>query len=118
MIAHSHDHTPSPAIVATIPRRARSTHILTVAAEAKRGYVANIGSGSVSAAPSNAQVLAPDATQSGLPVALSNGRQSQTPPTRGGTAPTKFRRTYSTTSSSAATGITPTSSAVITRLTY
>ncbi|MEZ5967411.1 MAG: hypothetical protein R3F56_26475 [Planctomycetota bacterium] len=64
------------------------------------------------------QVLSPDATQASTPIAFSNGRQSPLPLTRGGAAPSGVQRTYSTTSSSAMTGITPTTTAVVTLLTY
>lgn len=64
------------------------------------------------------QVLAPDASQAALPLALSNGRQSPLPLTSGGPAPTAMRRTYSTSSSSAPTGVAVSTSAVATRLTY
>jgi hypothetical protein len=64
------------------------------------------------------QVVAADATQVGLPLALSNGRQSPLPLTPGGPAPTAMRRTYSIVSSSAPTGVAVSTSAVATRLTY
>lgn len=64
------------------------------------------------------QVLSPDASQAGLPIAFSNGRMSPTPATSGGPAPTGIKRTYSLTSSSATTGSTPSVSAGVTRITY
>ncbi len=64
------------------------------------------------------QVLAPDASQPGFPLAFSNGRQSPLPLTAGGPAPTGMRRTYSTASSSAATGVAPSTSAVVTQISY
>lgn len=64
------------------------------------------------------QVLSPDLSQTGLPLALSNGRQSPLPLTRGGPAPAGIRRTYSTSSSSALTGVAPSTSAVVTQITY
>ena len=64
------------------------------------------------------QVLAPDASQTGVPVALSDGRQSPLPLTSGGPAPTGVRRTYSTSSSSAPTGVAPSTSAVVTEIRY
>ncbi len=60
------------------------------------------------------QVLAPDVTQAGLPIAFADGRMSTTPPTSGGPAPAGIKRTYSLTSSSAATGSAPTVSAMVT----
>lgn len=64
------------------------------------------------------QVISPDLSQAGIPIALSNGRMSATPPTSGGPAPTGIKRTYSLTSSSAVTGSTPSVSAVVTQMTY
>ncbi len=64
------------------------------------------------------QVLSPDASQAGLPIALSDGRMSTTPPTAGGPAPSGIKRTYSLTSSSAVTGSAPSVSAVVTKITY
>lgn len=64
------------------------------------------------------QVYAPDLSQVGVPVALSDGRMSTTPPTSGGPAPTGIKRTYSLTSSSAVTGSAPSVSAVVTQIAY
>lgn len=64
------------------------------------------------------QVLSPDLTQVGLPLALSNGRQSPLPLTRGGPAPAGIKRTYNLSSSSALTGTTPSTSAVVTQFVY
>jgi hypothetical protein len=66
------------------------------------------------------QVFAPDASipPPGFPLAFSNGRQSPLPLTAGGPAPTGYRRTFSTSSSSAVTGSAPSTSAVVTEITY
>lgn len=64
------------------------------------------------------QVLSPDLSQAGIPIALSDGRMSTTPPTSGGPAPTGIKRTYSLTSSSAVTGSAPSVSAVVTQIAY
>jgi hypothetical protein len=64
------------------------------------------------------QVVSPDASQPGIGVALSNGRQSPLPPTRGGPAPVNIQRTYSTSSATATTGIAPSDSPVVTRFEY
>lgn len=64
------------------------------------------------------QTLAPDASQAGFPIAFSNGRESPMPLTAGGPAPTGIKRTYSLTSSSAATGSSPSVSAVVTQISY
>lgn len=64
------------------------------------------------------QIIAPDASQAGFPLAFSNGRQSPMPLTAGGPAPTGIKRTYSLTSSGATTGSTPSVSAVVTQISY
>ncbi|MBK8976136.1 MAG: hypothetical protein IPM29_09430 [Planctomycetes bacterium] len=64
------------------------------------------------------QVFGPDLSQAGLPIALSNGRMSPLPLTSGGPAPTGYRRTFSTTSSTAVTGSAPSTSAVVTQIIY
>jgi hypothetical protein len=53
-----------------------------------------------------------------IPIALSNGCMSTTPPTRGGPVPTGVKRTYSLTSSNAVTGSTPSVSAIVTQIAY
>jgi hypothetical protein len=64
------------------------------------------------------QTAALDASQRWVPVALSNGRQSPAPLTRGGPAPTGVARTYNTSSFNAMTGVTPSTTAVVTRFEY
>lgn len=66
----------------------------------------------------NMQLAAPDASQAGLPIALSQGRACTTPNRLGAAAPANVRRTFNLTSHTAATGSAPSVSAAVTRYVY
>lgn len=112
---------PLPGLCANL--RSDATLALPLGTSSATGTLSNVlftlpWNGALAGLPLFSQVAAPDASQVGFPVALSNGRESPLPLTRGGPAPTDFRRTYNLTSSSAATGSAPSASAVTTQVTY